>query len=229
MSEWTFLTNHAHVLLCVARDPGVRLREVADAVGITERAAQRIVTDLVEAGYLERHREGRRNRYEVHPRLPMRHPLEQQHAVGEVLAVLTGPGTLAPAGGRASRAGGTPGPDLPARAVAPAGRGTGHGCEGTWRPWDTRGVLDRRTKILATLGPSTDGPGVIDELIACGMDCARLNASHGTHEDLRRRATAVREAATRAGARSGCCSTSRARSCGWRATRCRCAWPRATS
>jgi pyruvate kinase len=60
-------------------------------------------------------------------------------------------------------------------------------------------VLDRRTKILATLGPSTDGPGVIDELIACGMDCARLNASHGTHEDLRRRATAVREAAARAG------------------------------
>ncbi len=88
MTEWTFLTNHAHVLLCVWRDPGVRLRDVADAVGITERAAQRIVADLVEAGYLTRTRDGRRNRYEVHAERPMRHPLEDTHGIGEILEAL---------------------------------------------------------------------------------------------------------------------------------------------
>lgn len=85
---WTFLTNHAHVLLCVARDPQMRLRDIADAVQITERAAQRIVADLVEAGYLERTRDGRRNRYRVHPELPLRHPLESEHPVGDILSVL---------------------------------------------------------------------------------------------------------------------------------------------
>ncbi len=88
MAEWTFMTNHAHVLLCVARDPGVRLRDVAQSVGITERAAQRIVADLVDAGYLERTREGRRNRYALHPELPLRHPLERGHRIGEILSVL---------------------------------------------------------------------------------------------------------------------------------------------
>ena len=88
MAEWTFLTNHAHVLLCVAHDPGVRLRDVADVVGITERAAQRIVADLVEGGYLEREREGRRNRYRVNPDAPMRHPMDRDHAVGEILDLL---------------------------------------------------------------------------------------------------------------------------------------------
>ena len=88
MAQWTFLTNHAHVLLCVARDPGTRLRDVADQVGITERAAQRIVAELVEAGYLERRREGRRNRYRLNDQLPLRHPLERDHPVGEILAVL---------------------------------------------------------------------------------------------------------------------------------------------
>jgi DNA-binding MarR family transcriptional regulator len=82
MARWTFLTNHAHVLLCVARDADVRLRDIADSVGITERAAQRIVADLVEAGYLEREREGRRNRYAVRPDVPLRHPLEQEHLIG---------------------------------------------------------------------------------------------------------------------------------------------------
>ena len=88
MAEWTFLTNHAHVLLCVWRDPGMRLRDVAQAVGITERAAQRIVADLVEAGYLTRTRDGRRNRYEVHPERPLRHPLEDEHGIGEILGAL---------------------------------------------------------------------------------------------------------------------------------------------
>lgn len=90
MSSWTFLTNHAHVLLCIARDPGVRLREVATEVGITERAAQRIVAELVEAGYISREREGRRNRYEVHNELPLRHPLEKSHEIGELLGLLGG-------------------------------------------------------------------------------------------------------------------------------------------
>ena len=88
MAGWTFLTNHAHVLLCVARDPGVRHRDLAESVGITERAAQRIVADLVEAGYLTVTRAGRRNHYQLNPDLPLRHPLEQDHRVGEILAVL---------------------------------------------------------------------------------------------------------------------------------------------
>ena len=88
MAEWTFLTNHAHVMLCISRDPGTRLRDVAERVGITERAAQRIVADLVDAGYLERRREGRRNRYELHSDLPLRHPLENAHQIGEILTAL---------------------------------------------------------------------------------------------------------------------------------------------
>ncbi len=86
--DWTFLTNHAHVLLAITRDPEARLRDVADLVGITERAAQRIVAELEEGGYLTRTRDGRRNRYEVHPDVPLRHPLERDHDIGEVLAVL---------------------------------------------------------------------------------------------------------------------------------------------
>ena len=98
MPDWTFLTNHAHVLLCVTRDPGIRLRDVADSVGITERAAQRIVADLVDAGYLERTREGRRNHYELNAELPLRHPLERDHQIGEVLDVLRRTGEARAAG-----------------------------------------------------------------------------------------------------------------------------------
>lgn len=86
--HWTFLTNHAHVLLRIARDPEVRLRDVADDVGITERAAQTIVGDLVASGYLTRDRVGRRNRYQVHPELPFRHPLERHRDVGGLLELL---------------------------------------------------------------------------------------------------------------------------------------------
>jgi hypothetical protein len=95
MNSWTFLTNHAHVLLCIARDPGIRLRDVAAEVQITERAAQRIVAELVDAGYMSRSREGRRNHYEVHGDLPLRHPLEQHHGIGELLELLS-PGAPAP-------------------------------------------------------------------------------------------------------------------------------------
>ncbi len=86
---WTFLTNHAHVLVCIARDPGIRLRDVADRVGITERATQGIVSDLVEAGYVSRTRVGRRNHYAVRDDLPLRHPLEHDQAVGNLLQVVT--------------------------------------------------------------------------------------------------------------------------------------------
>lgn len=88
MTEWTFLTNHAHVLLCVAKNPGLRIRDLATDVGITERTAQRIVGELVEAGYLKRIRDGRRNRYEVEASLPLRHPLESDHQIGEILKAL---------------------------------------------------------------------------------------------------------------------------------------------
>ncbi|HYN28446.1 MAG TPA: winged helix-turn-helix domain-containing protein [Dermatophilaceae bacterium] len=90
MGDWTFFTNHAHVLVCIARDPDARIRDLAASVGITERAAQRIVADLVTSGYLERRREGRRNRYRVLADQPLRHPVEQPHSVGEVLDLLTG-------------------------------------------------------------------------------------------------------------------------------------------
>jgi predicted ArsR family transcriptional regulator len=85
---WTFLTNHTHVLLCICEDPGIRLRDVAQLVGITERAAQSIVADLVNEGYLSREKVGRRNSYQLHLDRPLRHPIERHHTVGELLAVL---------------------------------------------------------------------------------------------------------------------------------------------
>ena len=89
MEQWTFLTNHAHVLLCVAADPRMRLCDVAARVGITERAAQRLVADLVAEGYLTRTRHGRRNRYEVHEELPFRHPIERHNGIGSLLGLVT--------------------------------------------------------------------------------------------------------------------------------------------
>lgn len=86
--SWTFLTNHGHVLVHLARNPDARIRDLAEAVGITERAAQRILTDLVDAGYVSRHREGRRNRYSLHTDQPLRHPVERSHEVGELLDAL---------------------------------------------------------------------------------------------------------------------------------------------
>ncbi len=86
---WTFLTNHAHVLLCIAKEPEARMRDVATLVGITERAVQRIVADLEVAGYLERTREGRRNRYRVRADLPLRHPVERHRRVRALLDLVT--------------------------------------------------------------------------------------------------------------------------------------------
>lgn len=90
-TRWDFLTNHAHVLTCVANDPGIRLRDIAAAVGITERATHRILSELVDDGYVLREREGRRNRYQVVAELPLRHPLVQEREVGDLLKVLLGP------------------------------------------------------------------------------------------------------------------------------------------
>lgn len=86
--RWTFLTNYGHVLLCIASDPSVRLRDVADRVGITERAAQRIVADLIEGGYLESTKQGRRNEYRVNGSLPLRHPIEAQNQVAALLRLI---------------------------------------------------------------------------------------------------------------------------------------------
>ena len=87
---WTFLTNHAHVLLAVSRDPELRQRDISALVGITEGAVQRILDDLEQGGYLRRERVGRRNRYEVIASHPLRHPLEQPHTVDEILQALSG-------------------------------------------------------------------------------------------------------------------------------------------
>jgi DNA-binding IclR family transcriptional regulator len=85
---WRFLSNHTQVLLCVQRDPNVRFRDIAQMVGITERAAQRIVADLVESGYVESERIGRRNHYRVNTDIAMRHPAQEGHDIGELLRLL---------------------------------------------------------------------------------------------------------------------------------------------
>jgi len=85
---WTFLTNHSHVLICLARDPSARLRDVADEVGITERAVQRIVTDLENGGVLTRTREGRRNRYSIYGDRRLRHPVESHRSVLDLLSLV---------------------------------------------------------------------------------------------------------------------------------------------
>jgi len=88
--SWSFLTNHARVLLCIARDPGIRLRDIAARLDITERSAYGIVTDLTGAGYIVKQKDGRRNRYQIQTHLPLPDSTGRQRTVGEVLALLTG-------------------------------------------------------------------------------------------------------------------------------------------
>ena len=88
MAPLAFLTNHAHVLLCVSRDPEMRLRDIAQCVGVTERATHRMVCELEQGGYLTRSRQGRRNMYEVHPGRPLPHPLERGATVEALLTVV---------------------------------------------------------------------------------------------------------------------------------------------
>ena len=90
MGSWNFLTNHARALLCIAADPGVRLRDIATSVGITERRAHAIVTDLVDGGYVVKDRNGRRNQYRIQTDLPLRDPINRQRTIGELLDLLVG-------------------------------------------------------------------------------------------------------------------------------------------
>jgi MarR family len=134
--SWTFLTTHARVLLLVAHDPGVRLRDIAASLDISERSAFGIVTDLVEAGYVIKEKDGRRNRYHIQAHLPLPEPTSQERTVGEVLALLAGTGPAAsrkpavPAGTAGSgRDGQRPAAETGAGRAAGEPRGGGPGRE----------------------------------------------------------------------------------------------------
>jgi DNA-binding IclR family transcriptional regulator len=88
MSDWSFLTNHARVLVCIAHDPGVRLRDIATTLGITERSAYGIVSELAAAGYVVTEKDGRRNRYRIQTHLPLPETVGRQRTLGEVLDLL---------------------------------------------------------------------------------------------------------------------------------------------
>jgi hypothetical protein len=112
MTSWSFLTNHARVLLRIAHDPGARLRDIAADLGITERSAHAIVADLAKAGYVVKQKEGRRNRYQIEPHLPLPEPGTRGPAIGEVLALLlgqTGSGDRMPGPAAAGHPDGPPG------------------------------------------------------------------------------------------------------------------------
>ena len=136
MTSWSFLTNHARVLLCIARDPGMRLRDLAASLGITERSAHGIVTDLAGAGYVIKQKDGRRNRYQIQAHLPLPEPASQEPAIGEVLALLAG-ASAAPqsnpdhrsrphgnAGRPPGRSGPTPRQQVAYEPLAPGGHGS---------------------------------------------------------------------------------------------------------
>ena len=109
MGNWTFLTNHARVLLCIARDPGARLRDISALLGITERSSYAIVTALIQAGYVSKMKDGRRNRYQIRPDLPLPEAAGRQATIGELLGLLDGDG----AGDGAGPASQAPGRDRP--------------------------------------------------------------------------------------------------------------------
>ena len=102
VANWTFLTNHARVLLCIASDPGARLRDIAASLGITERSAYGIVTDLAEAGYVVKQKTGRRNRYQIQAHLPLPGPGTREPAIGEIVALFAAQGRLVTGAARAS-------------------------------------------------------------------------------------------------------------------------------
>ena len=95
MGSWSFLSNHGRALLCLAHDPGIRLRDIAAQMGITERSAYGIVADLTEAGYVTKVKDGRRNRYQIQAHLPLPESTSRERTVGEVLALLAGPSIVA--------------------------------------------------------------------------------------------------------------------------------------
>jgi len=100
VSEWSFLTNHARVLMCIAHDPGVRLRDIATTLGITERSAYGIVTNLAEDGYVVKEKDGRRNRYHIQVHLPLREAIGRERTIGDVLDVLLDTNTHKPRTGK---------------------------------------------------------------------------------------------------------------------------------
>ncbi len=117
-AQWSFLTNHARVLVCIARDEGLRLRDIADLLGITERTVFGIVTDLTRAGYVVKEKEGRRNRYRIQHHLPLRQPIGREPTIGELLGLLVGSSSPEAADG----AGGTE-PDCAQSAETSSGQG----------------------------------------------------------------------------------------------------------
>ena len=140
MGEWSFLTNHAQVLVCIADDPEVRLRDIASTLDITERSVFGIVTDLTKAGYVTKEKDGRRNRYQVQGQLPLLGAVGRERSIGEVLGILVDSGTL----GR-----GRPVRDAPSSKPGKKSAANGElGSEqlsspdsGTWPPSALRGVL----------------------------------------------------------------------------------------
>ena|ERR1700733_1017667 len=106
MGEWSFLSNHGRALLCIADDPEARLRDIAEILGITERRAYDLVTDLTEAGYLIKERQGRRNRYQIQEHLPLPEAPEHNQAIGEVLDLLSQQQNVHPSRKKAKGAGG---------------------------------------------------------------------------------------------------------------------------
>jgi hypothetical protein len=123
MASWTFLTPHARVLLLVAHDPGVRLRDIAASLDITERSAFAIVTDLVQAGYVVKEKDGRRNRYHIQAHLPLPEPTARERTVGDVLALLAGTDAAVTPG--SGRDGQHPAAETGARRAASEPRGAG--------------------------------------------------------------------------------------------------------
>ena len=97
MADWSFLTNHARVLLCIAHDPGVRLRDIAARTSVAERTAYGIITDLTKAGHVAKHKDGRRNRYQIQAHLPLPETDSRERTIGQIVALLTGAGDQATA------------------------------------------------------------------------------------------------------------------------------------
>src|SRR6476469_2029439 len=131
VTSWSFLTNHARVLLCVAHDPGARLRDIAASLDITERSAFGIITDLVEAGYVVKEKDGRRNRYHIQAHLPLPEPTARERTVGEVLALLTGTDTTVTCASEKAGTGATDG-SRTIRVRRASGRGISR-----WSAWTT--------------------------------------------------------------------------------------------
>jgi hypothetical protein len=122
-TQWTFLTNHAHVLLCLAGSPGMRLRDVAMAVGVTERAVQRIVADLEAGGYLTKQRTGRRNEYQINSARPLRHPIESHRSIRTLIQIMSPSpfavfAARAPGGGHSRQRGTSPAASVAAKTRA---------------------------------------------------------------------------------------------------------------